>query len=58
MHQKIIYRIITRLISTTSYKTIYINNDSNGKGSFQFSVDEKIGVNMMKMAVMQLHKLF
>ena len=26
--------------STTSYKTIYINTDSNGKGNFQFAVDE------------------
>ena len=26
--------------STTSYKTMYINTDSSGKGSFQFAVDE------------------
>lgn len=26
--------------STTSYKTIYINTDASGKGSFQFAVDE------------------
>ncbi|MBE0390769.1 alpha-2-macroglobulin [Flavobacterium sp. PL002] len=26
--------------ATTSYKTMYVNTDSNGKGSFQFAVDE------------------
>jgi hypothetical protein len=61
MHQKIIYRYNSSN-STTSYKTIYINNDSMVRVVFSFQSMKRLGENiwcvLMKMAVMQLHKLF